>query len=162
MKKIFIIVMIGLVALEMNAQTMVTNDSTKLGIKSAVQVLTEWNTERMLDSLDQEKLPKKVTCGILAGANLNNFIITRDHQTMHSHMRIGAEYTTAGTAHGAAEPFLCLGHAEHLRFGHHEPPLVVRYRYTDLFPWSFRKHETGLHTVRRWYLHPLHVRFQYR
>lgn len=83
--------MIGLVALEMNAQTMVSNDSTKLGIKSASQVLTEWNTERMLDSLDQEKLPKKVTCGILAGANINNFLITRDHHTMHSHMRIGAE-----------------------------------------------------------------------
>ncbi len=92
MKKIFIIVMIGLVALEMNAQTTVSNDSTKLGIKSASQVLTEWNTERMLDSLDQEKLPKKVTCGILAGANINNFLITRDHHTMHSHMRIGAEF----------------------------------------------------------------------
>ena len=91
MKKIFIIVVIGLVALEMNAQTMVSNDSTKLGIKSASQILTEWNTERMLDSLDQEKLPKKVTCGILAGANINNFLITRDHHTMHSHMRIGAE-----------------------------------------------------------------------
>ena len=47
MKKIFIIVMIGLVALEMNAQTMVSNDSTKLGIKSASQILTEWNTERI-------------------------------------------------------------------------------------------------------------------
>ena len=73
------------------AQAQVNNDSTKSAMKAAAQAITNWNTETMLDSLDQEKLPKKVTCGILAGANLNNFLITRSHQTMHSHMRIGAE-----------------------------------------------------------------------
>ncbi len=73
-----------------SAQAQVYNDSTA-AFKSASDVLTKWNTETMLDSLDQNKLPKKVTCGILAGANFNHFIITRSHQTMHSHMRIGAE-----------------------------------------------------------------------
>ena len=68
------------------AQAQVNND-----VKSAAEVLSQWNTETMLDSLDQKKLPKKVTCGILGGANLNHFLITRSHQTMHSHMRIGAE-----------------------------------------------------------------------
>ena len=72
------------------AQAQVYNDSTA-AFKSASDVLTKWNTETMLDSLDQNKLPKKVTCGILAGANFNHFIINRSHQTMHSHMRIGAE-----------------------------------------------------------------------
>lgn len=91
MKKIFIIVMIGLVALRMSAQTQVENDSTNVVRLSAAEAITQWHTETMLDSLDQEKLPRKVTSGILAGANLNNFVITRDHHTMHSHMRIGAE-----------------------------------------------------------------------
>lgn len=74
---------------QVHAQTQA--DSTRSALKVAAQAITDWNTETMLDSLDQEKLPKKVTCGILVGANLNNFVITRDHHTMHSHMRIGAE-----------------------------------------------------------------------
>ncbi|MBQ9603558.1 MAG: outer membrane beta-barrel protein [Paludibacteraceae bacterium] len=51
----------------------------------------EFNTERMLDSLDQEKLPRIVSGGLLAGANMSNFIITRNHKPMSSYMRIGAE-----------------------------------------------------------------------
>ena len=91
MKKIFLIVVIGCMALRMSAQTQVENDSTNVVRLSAAEAITQWNTETMLDSLDQEKLPRKVTSGILAGANLKNFVITRDHHTMHSHMRIGAE-----------------------------------------------------------------------
>lgn len=51
----------------------------------------EFNTERMLDSLDQEKLPRIVSGGLLAGANMSNFIITRNHKPMSSYMHIGAE-----------------------------------------------------------------------
>lgn len=73
------------------AQAQVENDSTKSVMKAAGEAITKWNTETMLDSLDQEKLPRKVTSGILAGANFNNFVITRSHHTMNSHTRIGAE-----------------------------------------------------------------------
>ena len=41
--------------------------------------LIDFNTEHRLDSLDQDKLPRLVSGGLLAGANLSNFIITRDH-----------------------------------------------------------------------------------
>ena len=53
--------------------------------------LVEFDTEHMLDSLDQEKLPRLVSGGILAGANMSNFIIRRDHHSMSSYMRIGGE-----------------------------------------------------------------------
>lgn len=53
--------------------------------------LDEFNTERLLDSLDQEKLPKLVSGGVFGGGNVSNFIITRNHRPMSSYMRIGAE-----------------------------------------------------------------------
>ena len=53
--------------------------------------LVDFDTEHMIDSLDQDKLPRVVSGGLLAGANLSNFIITRSHRPMSSYMRIGAE-----------------------------------------------------------------------
>lgn len=53
--------------------------------------LEDFDTEHLLDSLDQEKLPRLVSGGLFGGGNLSNFIITRDHHTMSSYMRIGAE-----------------------------------------------------------------------
>ena len=53
--------------------------------------LVEFDTEHLLDSLDQEKLPRLVSGGVLAGANMSNFIITRNHRPMSSYMKIGAE-----------------------------------------------------------------------
>ncbi len=53
--------------------------------------LIDFNTEHRLDSLDQDKLPRLVSGGLLAGANLSNFIITRDHHTMSSYMKVGGE-----------------------------------------------------------------------
>ncbi len=53
--------------------------------------LVEFDTERLLDSLDQENLPRLVSGGLFAGANMSNFIITRNHRPMSSYMRIGAE-----------------------------------------------------------------------
>lgn len=53
--------------------------------------LVDFDTEHMIDSLDQEKLPRVVSGGLLADANLSNFIITRSHRPMSSYMRIGAE-----------------------------------------------------------------------
>ena len=45
----------------------------------------------MIDSLDQEKLPRVVSGGLFAGANMSNFIITRNKKTMSSYMKVGAE-----------------------------------------------------------------------
>jgi len=53
--------------------------------------IVDYDIEHTLDSLDQDKLPKPVSGGVLAGANMSNFIITRNHQPMSSHMRIGGE-----------------------------------------------------------------------
>lgn len=53
--------------------------------------LQDFDTEHLLDSLDQEKLPKLVSGGVFGGGNVSNFIITRNHQPMSSYMRIGAE-----------------------------------------------------------------------
>ena len=53
--------------------------------------LREWDTEHSLDSLDQEKLPKIVSGGILGSANLSNFIITDKTGTMSSYMKAGGD-----------------------------------------------------------------------
>ena len=36
--------------------------------------IADFDTEHLLDSLDQEKLPHLVSGGLLAGANMSNFI----------------------------------------------------------------------------------------
>ena len=72
-----------------SAQTKDTDLQLKLDAAKAR--LVEFDTEHMLDSLDQEKLPRIVSGGILAGANLSNFIISRNHNRMSSYMHIGGE-----------------------------------------------------------------------
>ncbi|MBQ8099875.1 MAG: PorT family protein [Paludibacteraceae bacterium] len=56
------------------------------------QKVKDWDTEHSLDSLDQEKLPKVVSGGLLVAANISNFIITDSYGTMSSYMRVGAEF----------------------------------------------------------------------
>lgn len=58
--------------------------------------MQEWIHERGLDSLDQEKIPKIVTMGVLASANLSSFLLTtrvskNNYTTASSYMRVGAE-----------------------------------------------------------------------
>ena len=67
-------------------------EKMKVSLQEAADAVVKWDTETMLDSLDQEKLPRLVSGGVLAGANINDFIISRDHHTMSSHMRIGGEF----------------------------------------------------------------------
>lgn len=68
------------------------NDSTlQAKMENVKMQLVEFDTERTLDSLDQEKLPRLVSGGLFAGANMSNFIITRNHRPMSSYMRIGGE-----------------------------------------------------------------------
>ena len=82
--------MIALCALvSVQAQTREAQLQQKLDEVKAQFV--EFDTEHMMDSLDQEKLPKLVSGGILAGVNMSNFIITRNHKPMSSYMRVGGE-----------------------------------------------------------------------
>lgn len=57
--------------------------------------LQAWIHEQGLDSLDQEKIPKIVTMGVLASANMSSFLITtrsnKNLTTTSSYMRVGAE-----------------------------------------------------------------------
>ena len=69
----------------------VAAQTTPSSLEETKARLVEFNTERLLDSLDQEKLPRMVSGGVFAGANVSNFIITRNHQPMSSYMRIGGE-----------------------------------------------------------------------
>jgi len=54
------------------------------------QPLTQWDKEINLDTIDQEKLPRKVTAGILASANISNFLIFQDGNLFSSYMKVGA------------------------------------------------------------------------
>jgi len=72
-----------------SAQT--SDNRTQLKLDEAKARLAEYDTEHLLDSLDQEKLPRLVSGGLFGGANMSNFIITRNHRPMSSYMRIGGE-----------------------------------------------------------------------
>jgi len=76
--------------LSLSAQT----KDTKLqqSLDEAKARLVEFDTEHMIDTLDQEKLPKIVSGGLVVNANLSNFIISRNHNAMSSYMRIGGEF----------------------------------------------------------------------
>ena len=55
----------------------------------------QWLSEHSLDSLDQKKIPKVVTMGILANANMSHFLITTvengKYHTESTYLRAGAE-----------------------------------------------------------------------
>ena len=90
MKNIFtFLILCSLFLVPIKAQIHTTD--VQLSLEEARQRLEEFDTEHKLDSLDQEKLPRLVSGGVLAGVNMSNFIITRNHQPMSSYMRIGGE-----------------------------------------------------------------------
>ena len=89
MKKIVFIVSMAVLSLNMAGQSRDTKIQQSLD--EAKAKLVEFDTEHLIDSLDQENLPRLVSVGVLAGVNISNFIITRDHNTMSSYMRIGGE-----------------------------------------------------------------------
>jgi len=55
------------------------------------QPVNEWDTEINLDTIDQEKLPRKVTGGIIATANISNFIIHQNDNYFSSYMKLGGD-----------------------------------------------------------------------
>jgi hypothetical protein len=89
MKHIFILVLCSLILVPVGAQTKDTNIQLKLD--EAKARLEDFNTEYKMDTLDQENLPRVVSGGVFGGVNMSNFIITRDHHTMSSYMRVGGE-----------------------------------------------------------------------
>lgn len=89
MKRVVSIVALVCLGCASHAQT--SSSVAQLKLDDVKARLEDFDTEHMLDSLDQEKLPRTVSGGVFAGANMSNFIIARDHHTMSSYMRVGAE-----------------------------------------------------------------------
>lgn len=71
------------------AQRMRLNSHEQL--ERAKRQIREWDTEQRLDSIDQERLPKIVSGGLLLNANISNFIIANRTKTWSSYMHIGAD-----------------------------------------------------------------------
>ena len=90
MKKIVLILSIAVLSLSLRAQS--RDVKIQQSLEEAKAKLVEFNTEHMIDSLDQEKLPRLVSGGLLANANMSNFIITRNHKPMSSYMHVGGEF----------------------------------------------------------------------
>ena len=101
MKRLFLISALFLLIAGVQAQEVQTTDSIETQEKqpngfvramhTVGDAVVKWDTETTLDSLDQEELPKLVTGGLIIGGNMSDFLITRDHHTMASHRRFGAE-----------------------------------------------------------------------
>lgn len=101
MKRLFLISALFLLIAGVQAQEVQTTDSIETQEKqpngfvramhTVGDAVVKWDTETTLDSLDQEELPKLVTGGLFIGGNMSDFLITRDHHTMASHRRFGAE-----------------------------------------------------------------------
>lgn len=110
MKKIVCLLIAATMAISVSAQ--VKDQKLQQALDEVKVQFQEFDTERLLDSLDQEKLPKLVSGGIFGGGNVSNFIITRNHVPMSSYMRIGAELggflDFAITKHFAIQPQVIL------------------------------------------------------
>ena len=90
MKRLALLVSSLCLSLSLLAQN-TSDDAIQQSLQATKDKLAAFNQENLLDSLDQEKLPRLVSGGLFVGANVSNFIITRNHESMHSYMRVGAE-----------------------------------------------------------------------
>lgn len=88
MKRLWIL--LGTIAITLSLSAQQPNKAQQAFVDVQTK-LVEFDTETMLDSLDQEKLPRLVSGGLFGGVNMSNFIITRNHKPMSSYMRVGAE-----------------------------------------------------------------------
>lgn len=108
---VFITALLGWAVIGL-AQTNTSSSVAQLKLDEARARLEDFDTEHLLDSLDQEKLPRIVSGGVFGGANMSNFIIARDHQSMSSFMRVGAEIggmlDFSVTKHFAVQPQVIL------------------------------------------------------
>lgn len=67
----------------------------------------QWLSEHSLDSLDQKKIPKIVTMGLLLNANMSHFLIT---ERWNGHYRTSSTYLRAGVEVGGFMDFLVTRH----------------------------------------------------
>jgi len=67
----------------------------------------QWLSEHSLDSLDQKKIPKVVTMGLLCNANMSSFLITRKE---NSSLKTTSSYLRAGVEIGGFMDFLVSRH----------------------------------------------------
>lgn len=63
----------------------------KQKMEEAKVAIQQWDVEHTLDTLDQEKLPRIVSGGLMMNANMSNFIITNPAGTASSYMKVGGE-----------------------------------------------------------------------
>ena len=95
MKKLLILLGISCWAIGITAQTALTLEANNAEAQrqrdEILRKIENFDAEKKLDSLDQKDLPRLVSGGVFGGFNISNFIITRDHNTMSSHMRLGGE-----------------------------------------------------------------------
>ena len=89
MKKIVCTIIVAALAMSVMAQTKDTK--LQLTLDEVKAQFQDFDIEHLLDSLDQENLPRIVSGGVFGGVNVSNFIITRNHEPMSSYMRIGGE-----------------------------------------------------------------------
>lgn len=90
MKKLLQIILPAL--LLVNSPSLVGRDGVGLSGLSGVGLPgLPWDTEINLDTIDQERLPKRVTGGLLAMGNISNLIIRQDKQVYSSSMDVGGE-----------------------------------------------------------------------
>ena len=99
------------------AQTTVTQidqiidaPAPKIGQKMADKLSPEsqlFLIENSLDTIDQERIPKVVTMGLLANANMSNFLITRGKG---SQIKTASSYLRAGVEIGGFMDFLVTRH----------------------------------------------------
>ena len=103
-----IIGILVLLLLPFTARAQSLDPAMQMKLEEAKARLVDFDTEYTIDTLDQERLPKMVSGGVLAGVNMSNFIITRAKQTMSSYMRVGGELggflDFAVTKHFAIQP----------------------------------------------------------
>ena len=92
MKRFIQIGLLSLLLIPGSLRAQIQTSDVQLKMDEAKARLEDFNTEHKIDSLDQEKLPRIVSGGLFAGVNTSNFIITRDHHTMSSYMRVGGEF----------------------------------------------------------------------
>ena len=91
MKRTLSLILSVLLCSTLMAQEKLTNEKIQQNLLEAKEKLEAFDTETLLDSLDQDKLPKLVSGGLFTGANISNFIISRNHKPMSSNMKIGGE-----------------------------------------------------------------------
>ena len=68
----------------------------------------KWISERGLDSLDQKKIPKIVTMGLLLNANMSHFLITE--RGIDGKLKTSSSYMRAGVEVGGFMDFLVTRH----------------------------------------------------